>query len=326
MTRSKQQNEFSKSEENNAPFWRRLLIYQKERFPILGHGLLVATFSFSAVSYSRICRGATGFISPGIFATGIFTTVSLFLLVRIFDEFKDAEDDAQYRKELAVPRGLISFYELKCMAVVTIILQVTLNLIIAPVMLVIYFAIMAYLFLMTKEFFIPARLKKHPFWYVTSHMFIIPFIDVYASGLDWLLAGAKAPIGLLFFFGVSYMNGIVLEIGRKIRVPEKESPGVDTYTSMLGIKSAITLWLGMLTVTLALSMAASYFAAYGIIIQAVLCLLYVLCSIPAMLFLKNPTEKSSKIIEYSAAIWTVGMYFTLGAGPMISTLLPNQFL
>jgi hypothetical protein len=323
MTRTIQHNEFSNTEENSAPFWRRLMIYQKERFPILGHGLLVATFSFSAVSYSRICRGASGFISPGAFLTGIFTTVSLFFLVRIFDEFKDADDDAKYRKELAVPRGLVSFYELKVLAIVMIILQIALNLIIIPTMLVIYFAIMAYLFLMAKEFFMPVWLKKHPFWYVTSHMFIIPFIDVYASGLDWLLAEVRAPIGLLFFFGVSYMNGIVLEVGRKIRAPEKESPGVDTYTSMLGVKPAITLWLGILTLTLLLSMIASYFAGYDIVIQSVLCLLYVLCSIPALLFLKNPTEKSSKKIEYSAAIWTIGMYLSLGAGPMISTLSQN---
>ena len=33
-------------------------------------------------------------------------------------------------------------------------------------------------------------------------MLIIPLIDIYASGLDWLLEGASAPKGLLFFFAV----------------------------------------------------------------------------------------------------------------------------
>ncbi len=52
-------------------------------------------------------------------------------------------------------------------------------------------------------------------------MFIIPLIDIYASGLDWFLAGVPPPRGLLFFFAVSYMNGIVLEIGRnKPRSPK----------------------------------------------------------------------------------------------------------
>ena len=43
----------------------------------------------------------------------------------IFDEFKDAEDDAKYRKELAVPRGLISFRELTIMGIVVVLAQVS---------------------------------------------------------------------------------------------------------------------------------------------------------------------------------------------------------
>lgn len=321
MSRNLQTNEFSNPEENNALFLKRLFIYQKERFPLLGHGLLVAAFSFSAISYSRICRGAEGFVDEKIFGVGIFTTISLFLLVRIFDEFKDAEDDARYRKELAVPRGLISLAELRNIGIVLVVLQVTLNLLFVPPMLVIYGLILTYLLLMGKEFFVSAWLKKHQFWYVTTHMFIIPLIDVYASGLDWLLAGATPPLGLAFFFAVSYMNGIVLEIGRKIRVPQKETEGVHTYTSMLGINGAVLLWLLFLGVTLALSMLASVSAGYGNEVFFVLSGLFVICVLPAVLFLKNRTEPLSKMIEYASALWTIGMYLTLGAGPMISKLL-----
>jgi 4-hydroxybenzoate polyprenyltransferase len=321
MIRNLQQNEFSKADENNAPFLKRLYIYQKERFPILGHGILVAAFSFSAVSYSRICRGAEGFINPEIFGTGIFTTISLFLLVRIFDEFKDAKDDARYRKELAVPRGLISFDELRIIGIVVVILQIVLNLLIIPKMLPLYLLIIGYLLLMGKEFFIPEWLKKHQFWYVTSHMFIIPFIDVYASGLDWLLEGAPAPAGLLFFFAVSYMNGIVLEIGRKIRIPGKESEGVLTYTSMLGARRAVFFWIAILIVTFGLSIMASVYAGYGAAIYWALTGILIICVIPGLLFLSKGSEKRSKMIEYASAIWTIGMYLILGAGPMLSKLL-----
>jgi len=316
-----QRNEFSKDKENNASFLKRLYIYQKERFPILGHGLLVTAFSFSAISYSRICRGANGFVDGNTFVTGIFTTISLFFLVRIFDEFKDAEDDAKYRKELAVPRGLISFRELAITGVLLVVTQILLNLYFFPKMLLIYFVIIGYLLLMGKEFFASNWLKKHQFWYITSHMFIIPLIDIYASGLDWLVAGTKAPTGLLFFFAVSYMNGIVLEIGRKIRIPEKESEGVLTYTSMLGIKNAVWLWVFMLIITLSLSIAASVFAGYGKTAFIVLGIIFVLCAFPAILFLQKRTEKLSKIIEYASAFWTISMYLTLGGGPMISKLL-----
>ncbi len=316
-----QGNEFSNAGENSAPFFRRFYIYQKERFPLLGHGLLVAAFSFSAISYSRICRGAEGFVDVRTFAVGIFTTISLFLLVRIFDEFKDAEDDARFRKELPVPRGLVTFRELAVTGIAIAIAQIVVNLVFFPEMLWIYAVVVGYLSLMGKEFFVAEWLKKHQFWYVTSHMFIIPLIDIYASGLDWLLAGVRAPAGLFFFFAVSYMNGIVLEVGRKIRAPERESEGVLTYTSMLGIPGAIRLWLAVLVVTLALSIAASVFAGYGKAVPMVLGLVFLMCALPAVLFLRSSNVKLSKMIEYASAAWTIAMYLTLGAGPMISKLL-----
>lgn len=258
-----QQNKYSKPDENNASFLYRFYLYQKERFPFLGHGLLVASFSFSAISYSRICRGAQGFVNFKTFLTGIFITISLFLLVRIFDEFKDAKDDALFRSGLPVPRGLISLRELALTAIIIVILQVIVNLLFFPQMLVIYLAVIAYLLLMGKEFFVSRWLKKNQFWYVASHMFIIPLIDMYASGLDWKVEGGQPPKGLLFFFAVSYMNGIFLEIGRKIRIPELESEGVLTYSSLLGAKKAAVLWILILLLTMLLSIAASIFAGYG---------------------------------------------------------------
>jgi 4-hydroxybenzoate polyprenyltransferase len=304
-------------EENQKSFLWRINQYQKERFPILGHGVMIAAFSFSAIAYSRICRGAEGFVDWSTYFIGIFTTVTLFLLVRIFDEFKDQKDDAKYRSHLPVPRGLVTLEELKRIGIVVAVLQVAINAYFFPKMLIIYGIIIAYLLLMGKEFFIAEWLKKHQFWYITSHMFIIPLVDIYASGLDWLLESVSAPQGLMFFFAVSYMNGIVLEIGRKIRTPEQESEGVLTYTSMLGLKKAVWVWIAVLLVTLVLSWAASHYAGYGTSGAIALGIAFVICSLPAFLFLKKPTPKLAKGIELTSALWTVLMYLTLGGVPML---------
>ncbi len=313
-----EKNEFSNLKDNNAFFLKRFYIYQKERFPFLAHGLLIAAFSFSAISYSRICRGAEGFIQAKTFIAGIAVTVSLFFLVRIFDEFKDAKDDALYRKELPVPRGLVSFRELAYMAVIVVLFQLALNIIFFPKMLIIYGIIFLYLMLMTKEFFISSWLKKHQFWYVVSHMFIIPLVDIYASGLDWFLANAKPSKGLFFFFAVSYMNGIVLEIGRKIRAPQKESKGVLSYTYLLGTNRAVIFWMSIIFITLLLSIAASSFAGYGLTAYIILAIIFFICCMPAIFFLRRKSVQFSKMIEYASALWTIAMYLTLGGVPMIS--------
>ncbi len=299
---------------------QRFYIYQKERFPILGHGLLVASFSFSAIAYSRICRGVTGFVDWKTYGVGIFTTITLFLLVRIFDEHKDAEDDALYRKDLPVPRGLVTLTELRNIGIVVAVLQILVNLYFFPKMLWIYFVVIGYLSLMGKEFFIADWLKKHQFWYVSSHMFIIPLVDIYASGLDWLLEGAAAPKGLLFFFAVSYMNGIVLEIGRKIRTPEQESEGVLTYSATFGAKKATYLWILIVFITLLCSIAAANYAGYGMLVFYVLLGFFLLCLAIGLYFLKNPSQKSAKAIEIASAVWTIAMYLTLGGVPMLANL------
>ncbi|MEI6409446.1 MAG: UbiA family prenyltransferase [Bacteroidota bacterium] len=301
----------------NRSLLRRLWIYQSERFPLLVHGLLIAVFSFSAISYARLCRGARGFISWEIYAAGVFCTVTLFLLVRIFDEHKDAEDDAKYRSELPVPRGLISLKELRLVGYVVLAAQLVVHLLFFPKMLLPFAVVLGYLCLMGVEFFIPDWLRRHQFWYVTSHMFIIPLVDIYASGLDWFLADLKAPTGLLFFFVVSYLNGIVLELGRKMRAPEKESEGVLTYTAMLGISKAVWLWIGVLGLTLFAAIVAAGFAGLGSGTTVFLFAIFAICALPALLFWRNHTQRNAKWIEYASALWTISMYAALGGAPML---------
>lgn len=315
MTMERQNNEFSVAEENNQVFIRRFWRYLKERFPLLGHGVLVASFSFSAISYSRICRNEKGFIDWHIFLAGIVTTIGLFFLVRVFDEFKDKEEDAEFRKHLPVPRGLVSLKELATAGMVAFVLQVLVNIFFLPDMLLIYAGVFAYLLLMSKEFFVAKWLKQHPFWYVVSHMLIIPLIDVYASGLDWVLDNKPAPFGLVFFFVVSFMNGVVLEIGRKIKTPENEE--INTYSTKMGAKNATLLWLVMICITFIVSLFASDYANHGVTGVVILSSFFLLCSSAGLVFLKKQSKQNSKWIEYASGFWTIAMYLTLGGVPML---------
>lgn len=306
---------------NKQAFIKRFWLYQKERFPLLFHGLLISSFTFSAISYSRICRAQDGFIETSDFIIGIFATITLFLLVRIFDEFKDREDDAKYRKYLPVPRGLIKLKELRNLGIAIATLQVAAILIWQKEMIWLYALVLLYLCLMGVEFFVPQWLKRHQLAYIGSHMLIIPLIDLYSSGLDWKLDGAEPHIGLLWFFVVSFFNGLVLEWGRKIRTPQTEEEGVVSYTGLYGTKKAVWIWIGILAFTLLLALGAAHYASYASWSYLAFSLLFILCCIPAILFLKSPSEKMSKWLEYSSALWSLFMYFLLGAIPMLIDLI-----
>lgn len=299
----------------------RFYQYQKERFPVIMNLIAVTVFTFSAVSYSRIARGAEGFIHWSDYLIGCFATFTLFLLVRIFDEFKDRKEDAQFRQYLPVPRGLVKLSELHNIGIVVGVLQITTILIFQPEMTVLYLIVIGYLILMGFEFFVPKFLKKRQILYITSHMLIIPLLDVYSSGLDWVLEDVTPHYGLAFFFAVSFMNGLVVEFGRKMKAPADEEEGVVSYTGMWGVKKAVWMWMLSILGTLLLATAAASVAGYGFVLFIVLIMLAILCVIPGYLFLIAPGKKRAKFVELSSGIWTIGMYLSLGGVPMIVELL-----
>jgi len=299
----------------------RLITYQKERFPLLLNGVVIGVFTFSAISYSRICSGKEGFVDLKDFGLGFLVTLSVFLLVRILDEFKDKEDDAKYRKYLPVPRGLIKLKTLKVIGFIVVAVQLGIVLIFQLDMLYLYLIAMAYLGLMTVEFFVSDWLKKHQMIYILSHMFIMPLVDMYASGIDWMLEGTAPTFGLIWFFIVSYFNGIVLEFGRKMKTPEMEEEGVVSYTKLYGTTKAPIYWMLFLAVTYGFTLVASYYANFSNYAYVVFSIVFFISIIPAILFIKKPTKGKAKMIEIASAFWTLLMYLLLGAIPMITQLL-----
>lgn len=302
-------------------FLARFFQYLKERFPPLGHGVMIVAFTFSAISYSRLSSGLDTFVELYKFVIAFVNTFAFFFLLRVFDEHKDAEDDARYRQELPVPRGLITLRELRMVALVVIIAQLVLDTIYFPKMLLPWLLVMIWMSLMGKEFFVSTWLKKNQFWYVVSHMFIIPFVDVFASGFDWYLDNRTAPFGLMFFFGVSFMNGIVIEVGRKLKARSDEREGVVTYSGLMGYKKATILWIAVLTTTLALASAACYYAHYDLYSYLILLSFYFIGLFFAFQYRGRPEQKSAKMMELISVVWTIVMYLTLGGIPMIIQLM-----
>ena len=270
-----------------APLLRRFVIYQAERFPLLGLAPLVTLFAFSSVAYSRRARGAPGFVDAGVFAVGAFTAVTIFFLLRVLDEHKDATADLCFRPELPVPRGLISLAELRRIGTISALAALIANLVVAPVLLAPLVVVAAWATLMTREFFVPA----------------------------WLRAGAQPPHGLGLFLVVTFMNGILIEIGRKIRAPEDERPGVDTYTSAWGRRVAPLVWLLALAASATLAWRAASFTATTRAAGFALAIAVVPCAWPALGFLRRRSRAFARQIDVASQVWPAVTYLVLGALP-----------
>ena len=162
------------------------------------------------------------------------STFVFFLQLRIADEFKDYDDDLAHRPYRPVQRGLVRLSELRRIAFAGAVIQFALVLWISPHILLPLFIVWAYMLLMTKEFFVPNWLKRRPVIYLLSHMLMMPLIYLFITACDWKSTGQVIPYDVAWLLGMGFFNGLVIDIGRKIRSPQDEEHGVDTYSGLWG--------------------------------------------------------------------------------------------
>lgn len=300
-----------------ARFWT----YQKERFPFAAYAPLVAVFTFSAAAYSRLLRGDAGFIPADLYLLGVGTSLVFFFMLRVLDEHKDALTDALYRPELPVPRQLMTLGELRRIGGLAVGAVLLLNAVRAPVLLGPCVLVAAWAALMTREFFVPCWLRAHPTAYLISHMAIMPMIDAYTTGLDWLVAGAHPKAGLGWFLLVTFLNGTLLEVGRKTRAPADEREGVDTYTRAWGLRGAPVVWLGTLAAAAGCVVLAARASGTERATMAALAVLAPVAAVPAGLFLRTPARRAARLLDSASGLWALASYLLLGAGPFLARWL-----
>jgi 4-hydroxybenzoate polyprenyltransferase len=290
--------------------------YQRERFPVLAHGPLIAAFSASAVCYSALVRGADR-VTAASLAVAFGTAFLFFLQLRIADEFKDFEEDARFRPYRPVPRGLVTLRELGVLGAVAAGLQIGLAIGLDARLLPLLLATLGYLALMSVEFFAGRWLRARPFLYMASHMAIMPLIDFYATACDWLPAGAGVLPGLAWFLLISYFNGMVIEIGRKIRAPADEERGVETYSVVWGRRGAVTAWLAAMTVCATFALAAAREIRFVLPVACVLAALLGAAAIVAVAYLRAPDPGTGRRFEILSGVWTLAKYLCVGVVPLL---------
>jgi 4-hydroxybenzoate polyprenyltransferase len=296
---------------------RRGWIYQRERFPLLAHGPLILAFSFSAACFSRQLRGGHAWPAPSSLAVAFLTCLLFFLGLRIADEFKDQEDDARYRPYRPVPRGLVTLRQLGWVGAGAGLIQFALALWLAPPLLVLLLAGWAYLALMSVEFFARQWLKARPITYLWSHMFIMPLVDLYATACDWVPAGLRLPPpGLPWFLVASFFNGVVVELGRKIRAPTEEETGVQTYSFLWGRRRAVLAWLAMMSTTGGCAALAAARIQFVRPVAAATGTVLLLSAVAGAGFLRHPNPGTGKRFELLSGLWTLVLYLSLGPVPL----------
>lgn len=283
--------------------------YQRERFPLVRHGLLVLLTTACVLAFTARSGGVR--LDWWLVLPASAVNLLMFFLLRVADEFKDYEDDSRYRPERPVPRGLVKLSELRLLAVVAAVIQLVLVLSLRPLALPWLLACWGFMALMTAEFFAPQFLKARPGLYLLTHQPIVPLLQLLASAWVWAKSGGTAPTTALIWLAVvSFGAGLTLEIGRKLKSPEQERVGVEMYTGVWGIRGALLAWLGAVSLA-----AGATLGAVGIGWASLpLLLVWLGAVLSARQFSQSPTPKGAERLENLSAGVVLLAYLTLALG------------
>ena len=328
-------------------------IYLNERFPLGKNSIFVLIFTLSGYIYTGLLYNSK-IIKPTLskevnrvllfwdkeidkvpiiwykFLPLFIIIFMFFFQLRITDEFKDYEEDLKYRPYRPVQRGVISLKALGKIGIATIIIQIILAHVINPKLIYFMLLVWFYMFLMTKEFFIKNWLTERILIYALSHVVIMIFITlVIVKGTGYILEshfletlylsvekyGKNIFIGLIPLFALNYLNGIVLEIGRKTRRADEEEYGVQTYSKLWGKKKAAVILSLLFAVEYFLViLGLSYTYEKYFLFSGLVLLIILIISIYFMIkFLKK--DLSGKIVESISGLWIVFSSMGLGLLP-----------
>ncbi len=297
--------------------------YQRERFPLLLHAPLIGAFTSSAVCLSALLRGAAAPGAAGAprwpaFVAAFGTGLTFFLQLRIADEFKDRDDDARFRPYRPVPRGLVTLGELAAVGAACAAAQLALALWVDARLVGLLALVWAYMLGMGVEFGARDWLRRHPLTLLWTHMLVLPLFDLYATAYDWMPAGAHAAAGIGWFLGASFFNGIVVEVGRKLRAPADEERGVETYSALYGRGRALAGLLATMALTWLCAVQVGVRSGHPVLAAAPLGVVLAATAGWGLWFLRDPRPGRGRAFELLSGVFTLVLYLAIGIVPFLA--------
>jgi 4-hydroxybenzoate polyprenyltransferase len=289
-----------------APFPRRLSAYLGERFPLLGHGILIAAYYSSNQFLARVLT------EPGrpmhydlTSLLGALTLFCFFFHLRVFDEHKDYAEDLVHYPQRVLQSGVVTLRDLKILGGIAIAAEILLSALRGPFALAAWLAAFAFSLLMLKEFFAREWLKRHFLVYATSHLLVMPLLSLmvfsFATGRwPW-----EAPPWYWMYAWVGFFVTFNWEVSRKIRAPEDEIEGVDSYTRIFGTYGAAYVVLLIRVIDTALVALVGWHLGVSVWFYAALIALFLICLIGFFQYRFHTNRKTAKRMETYAGMYII---------------------
>lgn len=292
--------------EAEARLVHRLAAYLRERFPPIANGLLIFCF-YSSNQFVAHALDRPG--EPMVYDLsslfGFLTILCFFLHMRIFDDHKDYRADCQFFPNRVLQRGVVTLGELKLLAGVVIAAEFALALLSGLPALMALAIAFAFSLLMLKEFFVGAWLRQRFLLYASVHMLIMPLLALTV----WSFATGRYPWQIGVWFGIYALVNFFLafnwEISRKLRVPEEEVEGLDSYTRLFGTYGAAYMVLLVRVIDTALVALVAYHLSLSKWFYGLLVLLFAICLFGFAQYYLQTSPRTARRMEVYAGLYIV---------------------
>ncbi len=286
--------------------------YLHERFPLLAYSILIASF-YSSNQF--LAHALTSHGEPMRYdissLLGCVTLLCLFFHLRVFDDHKDYADDCRYFPDRVLQRGVVTLRELQILGGVVIAVELSLAALWSAASLVSVLLAFGFSLLMFKEFFVRRWLKQHFLIYASTHMLIMPLLALVVFSFATRQYPWQAPGWFWIYSFVGFFVAFNWEISRKIRAPEEEIAGVDSYTKIFGTHGAAYLVLLVRAIDTGLVALVGYHLRVSSWFYVALLMLFAVCLIGFFQYRHHPSPRTAKRMGTYAGMYIVAFDLVL---------------
>lgn len=286
--------------------FKGLLVLIRERFPLVQYGPMILVF---AIANGFYFTNQDTFSKSGLIVS-IIILFSAFLRLRLFDEIKDYETDLKINPHRPLARGVLTRDQVKIAILLLIILEIILTSYLGLAVFFVHAVAIGYSLLMFEEFFIGTYLRPHLTTYAVIHTFVSALLGGTVAFGSMQQPQLILGINDVVFCLSHWMFFNIFEFARKTYASEEERSGVDTYSSLFGIKGAVALTLSQVVLGLFLIAITS---AMNIVPLYILGALYILISLifvikksKAWAGVFRHTSGAYLLLHYALLAWLIG--------------------
>jgi 4-hydroxybenzoate polyprenyltransferase len=297
-----------------APLPLRLKSYLDERFPAVRYAILIASYySSNQFLAQTLTRPSEPVHYDGSSVRGAIIVFCIFLHLRVFDEHKDYDEDCRHFPDRVLQRGLVTLDHLKVLGVLAIGVEFALAAYQGPAALAAVGVVFVFTLLMLKEFFLRDWLKRRFLLYAGVHMLIMPLLALLVYSVTTGRHSWQAPGWFCVYSFVGFFVTFNWEVSRKIRIPEEEIEGVDSYTRLFGTYGAAYVVLGVRVVDTLLVSLVGLHLGLSPWFYAVLVILFAVCMVGFLQYRFQTSAQTARRMELYAGIYIIAFDLALAA-------------